>query len=55
MLSIMKAAKSRRAVARGDRAMWHIINTAGTPAMRDELIIMHQRQIDTLRSAGATK
>lgn len=55
MLSIMKAVKTRRSVARGDREMWHIINTAGTSAMRDELIVMHQRQIDSLRSTGSTR
>ncbi len=49
MSNIMKTIKHRRAVVRGEREMWHIINSAGTTAMRDELIVMHQRQMDSSR------
>ena len=44
MSSIISTLRKRRLAARNDRAMARIIAGAGSPAMRDELIIISQRQ-----------
>ena len=44
MNRLAKAFRSHREIARGRRAMSRAIDMASTPAMRDELIIMAQRQ-----------
>ena len=44
MSSIIKTLKNRRIAARNDRALELIIAGVGSPAMRDELIIISQRQ-----------
>jgi hypothetical protein len=40
---IISSLKGRRIEARNNRAMARLIDRAGSPAMRDELIIMSQR------------
>ena len=52
MSNIITTIKNRRAIVRGNREMWHIINSAGTTAMRDELLVMHQRQMDNNRRSA---
>ena len=44
MTSLAKAFRSRRESARTRRAVNRAIETAATPALRDELILMAQRQ-----------
>lgn len=44
MTSLAKAIRSHREIARNRRAVSRAIDMASTPAMRDELIIMAQRQ-----------
>lgn len=44
MSRLAKAIRSHREIARTRRAVNHAIMHASTPAMRDELILMAQRQ-----------
>ncbi len=44
MSSIISTMKKRRIAARNDRALARVIAGAGSPAMRDELIVISQRQ-----------
>ncbi len=44
MSSIISNIKKRRIEARNDRAIARVIAGAGSPAMRDELIAITQRQ-----------
>lgn len=43
-MSFAKNLRQRRAANRTNRAVQRAINTAATPAMRDELILVAQRQ-----------
>lgn len=43
MSRIISSLKGRRIEARNNRAIARLIDRAGSPAMRDELIIMAQR------------
>ena len=43
MSRIITSLKGRRIEARNNRAIARLIDRAGSPAMRDELIIMAQR------------
>lgn len=43
MSRILSSLKGRRIEARNNRAIARLIDRAGSPAMRDELIIMAQR------------
>lgn len=43
-MSLAKAVRSRRELSRNRRAFNRALNNAATPAMRDELIIVAQRQ-----------
>jgi hypothetical protein len=45
MSGIIRSINHRRAIARDERRMWRVINSTGSPAMRDELIVMHQHQL----------
>ncbi len=49
MSSIISTLKKRHIAARNDRAIARVIAGAGSPAMRDELIIISQRQASTNR------
>lgn len=44
MTRLAKALRSRREISRTRRAVTRAIDNAATPAMRDELILMAQRQ-----------
>ncbi len=44
MSSLAKAIRSRREISRNRREVGRAIELASTPAMRDELIILAQRQ-----------
>jgi anti-sigma factor ChrR (cupin superfamily) len=48
-MNIAAKLRARRAESRNRRAVNHAIATAATPAMRDEILIMAQRQTPTLR------
>ena len=43
MSSIISSLRGRRLEARNNRAIARLIDRAGSPAMRDELIILSQR------------
>ncbi len=49
MSSVIRTINDRRTAARNERRMWRVINSAGSPSMRDELIVMHQREQDGKR------
>jgi len=44
MTRISKAIRSHREIARSRRAIYRAIDQASTPTMRDELIVLAQRQ-----------
>ena len=44
MSSVISTISQRRRAARSERDMWRVINSAGNPAVRDELIVMHQHR-----------
>ena len=48
-MNIAAKIRARRVEARNRRAVNHAIASAATPAMRDEILIMAQRQQMTIR------
>ena len=48
MSRIINTIKSRRSEARSHRAIARSMESAGSPAMRDELIVMAQRPLSGL-------
>ena len=48
-MNIAAKLRARRVESRNRRAVNRAIRTAATPAMRDELLIMAQRQVTTIR------
>jgi hypothetical protein len=48
-MNIAAKLRARRAESRNRRAVNRAIATAATPAMRDEILIMAQRQISSIR------
>ena len=49
MSSMSSNLKKRHIDSRNDRALARVIANAGTPAMRDEIIVMSQRQTGLTR------
>ena len=48
-MNIAAKLRARRVESRNRRAVNHAIASAATPAMRDEILIMAQRQATTIR------
>ena len=48
-MNIAAKLRARRVESRNRRAVNHAIATAATPAMRDEILIMTQRQATMIR------